>query len=44
MRLLFYSDGNDTAAWVAALRHVLPEARVEVWPAAAANGADYALV
>jgi glyoxylate/hydroxypyruvate reductase A len=44
VRLLFYSGGNDTAAWVAALRHVLPEARVEVWPAAAANGADYALL
>jgi glyoxylate/hydroxypyruvate reductase A len=44
VRLLFYSSGNDTTEWVAALRHVLPEARVEVWPAAAANGADYALV
>lgn len=43
MRVLFYSAGSDTAAWVAALRQALPDAAVDVWPAAA-KGADYALV
>lgn len=44
MRLLFYSGGADTDAWVAALRHALPDAQIEIWPAPAAKGADYAIV
>lgn len=44
MRLLFYTGGDDAAAWVAALRRALPAASVEFWPTPAVNAADYALV
>jgi glyoxylate/hydroxypyruvate reductase A len=42
VRLLFYSAGDNAAAWVAALQDALPGAHVAVWPAA--ETADYALV
>jgi glyoxylate/hydroxypyruvate reductase A len=44
LRLLFYTAGGDAAAWLDALRRALPGARIELWPAPAANAADYALV
>ncbi len=44
MRVLLYSAGDDTAAWVAALRRALPAAHIDAWPAPAAPPADYALV
>jgi glyoxylate/hydroxypyruvate reductase len=44
VRLLLCTAGEDAPAWVAALRHALPTARVDLWPAAEANAADYALV
>lgn len=44
MRLLFYSSGDDAAAWIAAIRRALPGAGIEVWPAPAEHAADYALV
>ncbi len=42
MRLLFYSAGDNSAAWVAALQDALPGAHVAIWPTA--KVADYALV
>jgi glyoxylate/hydroxypyruvate reductase A len=42
VRLLFYSAGDNSAAWVAALQGALPGAEVAIWPAA--KVADYALV
>lgn len=44
MRLLFYSAGDDTATWVAALRRALPAAAVDAWPTRAASDVDYALL
>ena len=44
MRLLLYTAGSDADAWIDALRHALPAARIEPWPGPAASAADYALV
>lgn len=44
MRLLFYSVGDDAAAWVTALRRALPGAELACWPAPGGRGADYALL
>jgi glyoxylate/hydroxypyruvate reductase A len=44
LNILFYTAGADGAAWIDALKHALPEARIERWPTANARGADYALV
>lgn len=44
MKVLFYSAGDDAAAWVAAFRRALPAAEVESWPALTASSADYALL
>ena len=43
MRLLFYSAGDDAAAWLDALGRAVPGASIERWPTAAGD-ADYALV
>ena len=43
MNILFYTAGEDTELWTAALRKALPDARVTVWPPSAA-AIDYAVV
>lgn len=44
MDLLFYNQTDDEAAWLAALRLALPEARVRAWWPGDEARADYALV
>lgn len=44
MRILFYSPGDDPAAWLPALRRALPEASVRVWQEGDREPADFALV
>jgi glyoxylate/hydroxypyruvate reductase len=44
LKLLFHTAGGDGAAWIEALSHALPQARIEQWPTAGAPDADYALV
>jgi glyoxylate/hydroxypyruvate reductase len=44
VRLLFHTAGDDAPVWVAALRRALPDAGIGLWPAPAANAADYALL
>jgi glyoxylate/hydroxypyruvate reductase len=44
LRLLFYTAGSNAESWLEALRHALPEARIDGWPSALAGEADYALV
>ena len=43
MNILFYTAGDDTELWTAALREALPEAGITVWPSVAA-AIDYAVV
>jgi glyoxylate/hydroxypyruvate reductase A len=44
LRLLFYTEGDNAAAWLEALQRALPEVRIDGWPSAFAGDADYALV
>ena len=43
MNILFYTAGDDTALWTAALRKALPDASLTVWPSSVA-AIDYAVV
>jgi glyoxylate/hydroxypyruvate reductase A len=42
--LLLYTAGGDRAMWLDALTRSFPEARIDDWPSARADEADYALV
>lgn len=44
MKLLFYTAGSTSAAWVDALARAMPEASIGTWPGDATDTADYALV
>ena len=44
MRILFYTAGENAAAWLEALRRTFPDVRIDGWPSTFAGEADYALV
>jgi glyoxylate/hydroxypyruvate reductase A len=44
VKLLFYTAGNNTGAWIEALSRAMPKAKVATWPEGDAGSADYALV
>jgi glyoxylate/hydroxypyruvate reductase A len=44
VNLLFYSAGENGAAWLGALSRALPKASIETWPTTKAGEADYAIV
>jgi glyoxylate/hydroxypyruvate reductase len=44
VKLLVYTSGGNTGAWIDALARAMPEAAIGTWPEASAGAADYAMV
>ena len=44
MKLLFYTAGSNTGAWIEGLSRAMPKAKVATWPEGDTGSADYALV